>query len=85
MGCLGILGRVQTLSEKVGCISNFTLLWFPWTRKGDARSIAAARSGVQGLSNEEGGEVTEAQSGDVVEYPLSVVVKSQHQDGRNKG
>ncbi|CAM6020680.1 unnamed protein product [Sphagnum balticum] len=55
------------------------------TRKGDARSIAAARSGVQGLSNEEGGEVTEAQSGDVVEYPLSVVVKAQHQDGRNKG
>jgi hypothetical protein len=55
------------------------------TRKGDARSIAAARSGVQGLSNEEGGEVTEAQSGDVVEYPLSVVVKAQHQDSRNKG
>jgi len=55
------------------------------TRKGDARSIAAARSGVQGLSNEEGGDVIEAQSGDVVEYPLSIVVKAQHQDGRNKG
>uniref|UniRef100_A0A7I4CB40 J domain-containing protein n=1 Tax=Physcomitrium patens TaxID=3218 RepID=A0A7I4CB40_PHYPA len=56
------------------------------TRKGDARSSAAARSGST-YTPENGESVcgTEAQNGDVVEYPLSDAIKAQHQDDRLKG
>lgn len=59
---------------------------FVRTRKGDARTYAAARSANE-ISSEEGVGVgaQEAQAGDVVEYPLSDAIKAQHRDGRLKG
>jgi hypothetical protein len=56
------------------------------TRKGDARSSAAARSRSE-YTPENGESVwgAEAQNGDVVEYPLSDAIKAQHQDDRLKG
>ena len=56
------------------------------TRKGDARSSAAARSGSD-YTPENGESVwgSEAQNGDIVEYPLSDAIKAQHQDDRLRG
>lgn len=56
------------------------------SRKGDARSSAAARSGSD-YTPENGESVwgAEAQNGDVVEYPLSDAIKDQHQDDRLRG
>lgn len=56
------------------------------SRKGDARSSAAARSGSD-YTPENGESVwgAEAQNGDVVEYPLSDAIKAQHQDDRLRG
>lgn len=56
------------------------------TRKGDARSSAAARSG-SNYTPENGESVwgAEAQNGDVVEYPLSDAIKAQHRDDRLRG
>lgn len=56
------------------------------SRKGDARSSAAARSGSE-YTPENGESVwgAEAQNGDVVEYPLSDAIKAQHQDDRLRG
>jgi curved DNA-binding protein CbpA len=56
------------------------------SRKGDARSSAAARSGSD-YAPENGESVwgAEAQNGDVVEYPLSDAAKAQHQDDRLRG
>ena len=56
------------------------------SRKGDARSSAAARSGPD-YTPEIGESLwgAEAQNGDIVEYPLSDASKAQHQDDRLRG
>lgn len=68
------------------CIWRSELCWFHRTRKGDARTSAASRSG-SAYTPENGESVwgAEAQCGDVVEYPLSEAMKAIHQDGRLKG
>ncbi|CAI5502385.1 unnamed protein product [Closterium sp. Naga37s-1] len=58
------------------------------TRKGDARQAAAARWSSDSGSEGEGeavGQVVEAVTGDVVEYPLSAAVRDRFDDGRIKG
>ncbi|KAL2635635.1 hypothetical protein R1flu_007114 [Riccia fluitans] len=60
------------------------------TRRGDARSSAAARTARDGSVLQDkygtGSQLfTEAQLGDVVEYSLSDAARAQHEDGRLKG